>query len=460
MMQEATDITKTIDQTKDTAKHTPVVGTKSKYRWCVLFLIFCLYTVATADRSNVGLAMPFIRQEFSMSNTEAGALMSLFFAGYVISMIPGGFIMRKLKPRKTLPLFMLCTSAFTAFLGFTSSIFGMQVARLGTGLSEGPVAVGMPTTINNWFPAKEKGFATGIFLGASKFGPLIVPPLCGVIVMMFGWREIFRLFAIPGAIMAVLWYFLVANKPAESRFTNEAEVDYIEHIDEREAAAPEIKTRPYNMKWLDKLVRARKIEKLDNAKKLFTNWNMVGSAAGYFFMIAITTTMMTWIPTYLTTVKHLAIMKMAFAAAAPFAGSVTGNFVGGWLSDNVFGKRRKPLMMVTTLSASILMLMLIYSPEDPWLLGGLLFIAGFFVALGFSAFTVYPMGLVVKDQFSIATSITNTLGQLGGFCTPIMIGFILDHYNWDVVFGALAVGCLICFCIVLTIIEPVDDPLV
>jgi sugar phosphate permease len=395
-----------------------------------------------------------------MTNTEAGALMSLFFAGYVLSMIPGGFIMRKLKPRRTLPLFMLLTSACTAFLGFTNSVFGMQAARLGTGLSEGPVAVGMPTTINNWFPAKEKGFATGIFLGASKFGPLIVPPLCGVIISIFGWREIFRLFAIPGAILAVLWYLLIANKPAESRFTNAAEVDYIEHIDEIETAAPEQKKRTYNMKWLDKIVRAKKIKKLASAKQIFTSWNMVGSACAYFFMIAITTTMMTWIPTYLTTVKHLAIMKMAFAAAAPFAGSVLGNFVGGWLSDNVFGKRRKPLMMVTSISASIIMYLLISSPEDPWFLGAMLFVAGFFVALGFSAFTVYPMGLVEKEQFSIATSITNTLGQLGGFCTPILIGFILDHYDWDVVFTALAIGCLICFCIVLTIIEPVDDPLV
>lgn len=214
------------------------------------------------------------------------------------------------------------------------------------------------------------------------------------------------------------------------------------------------------MKWLDKIVRAKKIKKLASAKQIFTSWNMVGSACAYFFMIAITTTMMTWIPTYLTTVKHLAIMKMAFAAAAPFAGSVLGNFVGGWLSDNVFGKRRKPLMMVTSISASIIMYLLISSPEDPWFLGAMLFVAGFFVALGFSAFTVYPMGLVEKEQFSIATSITNTLGQLGGFCTPILIGFILDHYDWDVVFTALAIGCLICFCIVLTIIEPVDDPLV
>lgn len=177
MIQEATETKQAIDNKVDSVATKTGTAKKTSYRWCVLLLIFLLYTVATADRSNVGLAMPFIRQEFQMTNTEAGALMSLFFAGYVLSMIPGGFIMRKLKPRRTLPLFMLLTSACTAFLGFTNSVFGMQATRLGTGLSEGPVAVGMPTTINNWFPAKEKGFATGIFLGASKFGPLIVPPL-------------------------------------------------------------------------------------------------------------------------------------------------------------------------------------------------------------------------------------------------------------------------------------------
>ena len=237
---------------------------KTKYRWFVLFIIFCLYTVATADRSNVGLAMPFIRQEFSMSNTEAGAIMSLFFAGYVISMIPGGFILKKLGARTTVPLF---TSGFTALLGFTNSVAMMKVCCLGTGLSEGPTAVGMPTTFNNWFPAREKGFATGIFLGASKFGPLIVPPLCGMIVLLFGWREIFRIFAIPGIIFAILWYILIANKPAQSRFTNQAEVNYIEHVDGLDVKKQEeVHTRKYNMVWLDRIVRVKKSRKSKQRK--------------------------------------------------------------------------------------------------------------------------------------------------------------------------------------------------
>lgn len=431
----------------------------SNFRWVVLGLIFVIYTIATADRSNIGIAMPYIRKEFPMSNTEAGAMMSLFFAGYVISMIPGGYLCRKLGVSKIFSIFMFLTSIFTGLLAFTNSVWQMKLCRLGVGLSEGPLAVGMPTTINNWFPSKEKGFATGIFIGASKFGPLLVPPLCGIIIQLYGWREIFTLFAIPGIILGILWHFVVANKPSQSKFCSPAEVEYIENEIEM-VAIKKKEVKPYNMVWLDRIVRARKLERLDSAKKLFTSWNMVGSACGYFFMIAINTTMMTWIPTYLVTVKKMAIMKMAFAAAAPFAGAVLGNLVGGWLSDNVFGKRRKPLMMFTCITASVMMFSLISSPADPFLLGLLLFTTGFFVALGFSAFTVYPMGLVTKEQFSIATSITNTLGQLGGFCTPLAIGMILDNFNWDYVFGALAVGCLICFVIVSTIVEPVDDPLV
>lgn len=443
----------------ETADAKTAVGKMTNFRWVVLGFIFIIYTIATADRSNIGIALPYIRKEFVMSNTEAGAMMSLFFAGYVISMIPGGYLCRKLGVGKVFSIFMFLTSAFTGLLGYSTSIWQMKLCRLGTGLSEGPLAVGMPTTINNWFPSKEKGFATGIFIAASKFGPLIVPPLCGIIVQLFGWREIFRIFAVPGIIFGIAWYFLIANKPSQSKFCSSAEAEYIES-DAQSVETKQKEAKSYTMKWLDKIVRARKVERIDSAKKLFTSWNMVGSACGYFFMIAITTTMMSWIPTYLVTVKKFAIMKMAFAAAAPFAGSVIGNMVGGWLSDNVFGKRRKPLMLVTCLTASFLMYSLISSPADPWLLGGLLFITGFFVALGFSAFVVYPMGLVTKDQFAIATSITNTLGQLGGFVTPLAIGMILDRFDWDVVFGSLAVGCLICFAIVCTIIDPVDDPLV
>jgi MFS transporter, ACS family, glucarate transporter len=372
-------------------------------------------------------------------------------------MIPGGFLCEKLGVRRVFSIFMVLLSVFTGFIGLAGSIFQLKACRLAVGLTEGPMAVGMPTTINNWFPAREKGLATGIFIASSKFGPLVVPIICALIIQQWGWREIFFIFAVPGVILGIIWYFMVANQPAKSPFCSLAEAQYIANdvvVNNKKSA----EAKPYKLWWLDKIIRAKKIDRLDTNIKLFLSWNMVGSALGYFFMVAITTTMMTWIPTYLVTVKKFAIMKMAFASSAPFAGTVIGNMIGGWLSDNVFGKRRKPLMLITALATSIAMYSLIYSPEDPYLLGGLLFVSGLILSLGFSGFVVYPMGLATKEKFPIATSITNTLGQLGGFCAPLLVGMLLDKYNWDIVFTTLAGGCIICFLIVLTLVEPVDEP--
>ena len=64
----------------------------TRFRWFVLAFGFLVYVIAGADRANIGMALPFIRKEFAMSNTEAGMLLSLFFAGYGIMQIPGGYL--------------------------------------------------------------------------------------------------------------------------------------------------------------------------------------------------------------------------------------------------------------------------------------------------------------------------------------------------------------------------------
>ena len=68
----------------------------SAFRWVVMGLIFLVYTLANADRANLGVALPYIRKEFHFSNTEAGLMISLFFAVYAIAQIPVGLLYRKL----------------------------------------------------------------------------------------------------------------------------------------------------------------------------------------------------------------------------------------------------------------------------------------------------------------------------------------------------------------------------
>lgn len=139
-------------------------GKMTRFRWVVALMIFLVYTVAAADRANLGMALPFMRKEFAMSNTEAGALASLFLLAYAIAQIPSGFIYSRFGVHSIFSIAMIATSAATGLIGTASSVLALKAYRFILGLAEGPLPLGITSTINYWFPPKEKGLATGIFL--------------------------------------------------------------------------------------------------------------------------------------------------------------------------------------------------------------------------------------------------------------------------------------------------------
>jgi len=448
-----------VDKTGMAASAPAKVG---RYRWVVLGLIFVIWAIACADRANLGIALPFMKKEYGISNTEAGMIISLFSFAYGIVQIPAGLLYKKLSNKVTgalFPVFMILTSVFTGLMGTTSSVFLLKFFRVGLGISEGPLGIGCTNIINRWFPAKEKGTATGLWLTASKLGPLIVPSVCVVVIEIWGWREIFFVFAIPGILLSILWIFTVTNTPEESKFCSKAECDYIRSeaglaVDQPASAAAR---KQYNLGWLDTLIRTRRVPQLTTLRHVFTSWNILGAAIGYGCMIGITNIFMSWIPTYLVEVKGFTSIKMGFLASAPFLGAVMGNLVGGLVSDRVLGKRRKPLMMLSAFGTIFMMLALINAPDNAAYLGFTLFMAGLTVSAGFGGYAVYPMGLASKSSYPVSFGIINSVGQVGGACAPLFAGMLLDAYSWSAVFTYMGCSALVCLLILFTIVEPVIE---
>ncbi|MGG7446984.1 MFS transporter [Kosakonia oryzendophytica] len=420
--------------------------------------IFVIYTVANADRANIGFAIPFIQQEFQMSNTMAGLLISLFFAGYAFFQIPAGYLIRKFGMRTTFSIGMLLTSILTGLMGIVNNVFILKLLRLLVGVSEAPVVIGSTATINQWFPSKEKGTATGLFLAGSKFGPLIVPPLCAWIIMTWGWRYIFVFFAIPGLLLSVFWYLMVRNKPEESRFVNAHEAAYIREAQPStgQDAASIQRSSEFKYCWLDKLIRTKQVEELSSSKQVFRCWDIYGVALGYFSMVGIVSVLMSWLPKYLITERGFDLTSSAVLAAAPFLGTVLGNFFGGVLSDRVLNKRRKPLMLLSAGATIFTMYSLVYAPESKIVLSLMLFLLGLMLSLGYSAYSVYAMGRTNKEIYPVAYSVINMGGQLGGMCMPLLVGVILDTWHWNAVFMTMTGFCVLCFILVTTVIEPLS----
>jgi sugar phosphate permease len=446
---------------KETADKTlqDAAGKKGQFRWVIVAIVFFCAVVAGADRANIGVVVPYIKDHFKMSNTDIGAMTSLFFLCYALFQVPMGMLFSKFGVRVIFTLAMVFTSLSTFVIGMATSVFHLKAARALLGLSESPLILGSVATINRWFPPQEKGLATGLMISAFKLAPALVPPVTAFIIYTYGWEQVFFLFAFPGFVLAAIWFWLVKNNPQESKFCNRAEIDYIMSArgpgDAAKQAARAKKTA--SLQWLDKLIRSRKIEPLDTNRKIVLSWDVWGCAIGYFFMVGITYTIMTWVPTYLVTVKKFSIMKMGFVAMAPWVGAILGNIIGGRMSDKFFDKRRKPVMILTALATVCMMYSLLYSPNDPLILGAVLLLAGILLNLGYSTFLVYPLGLTTKEKSPFALSIVNTAGSLGGAFAPFMVGVLLDHFNWDMVFTYLSITSLVTLVIIITTIEPMED---
>ena|SRR5208283_4748023 len=430
----------------------------TRFRWVVLVLIFAAYMIAGADRANIGMVVPFIKDEFKLSNTDIGAMSSLFYIGYAVIQVPIGLIYSKYGVRIIFILAMALTSISTFFMGFVNNGFQLKAARVVLGIAEGPINIGIVSTINRWYPQKEKGFATGVFLSSIKFAPAVVPPLCAIIIQAYGWRDIFYFFAIPGFVIAALWFWLVRDNPKDSKYCSEAELNYI--LTDSAEGGSDSTTSPGTVKsdsrfrLIDKIIRSRNIEALNTHRKVIFSWNIWACAFGYLFLVGIAYAIMTWVPTYLIKVKHYSTLKTGLVAATPWIGAILGNVLGGWLSDNVFKKRRKPLMLITSVSTIFTMYSLLYAPDQMYLLALLLGVCGVFLNLGYSTFLVYPMGLASKDKLPFAASIVNCMGSVGGAFAPFVVGVILDYQGWDWVFTFLALCSVGTLLVVISMIEP------
>lgn len=432
---------------------------RTRYRWVVLATVFLGYVVCMADRSNVGAVLPFIKDEFHVSNFAMGAVSSFFFLGYAVSQIPAGLMIGRFGTRQIVSIAVLLFSIVTFAMGFATTAVALIVLRLLLGLTEGPTPVGMTSTINSWFPTKEKGIATGVYIASTQVAPIFVPVVAVLIANAYGWRTVFHWFAIPGVILAIAFYLVVRSKPEQSRHVNAAELAHIRGT-ESSTSAPR---RAFgDMGWLDRLIRLTDALPLGTNGSVLRSWNIWGVTLAYFFMNNVLYGMITWIPTYLKDGRGYDVMSMGYVSATPFIGGFIGAITGGFVSDRVFRGRRKPTMLITALMTAIMMGIVLTLPQNTALLVIALILTGFFLNIGWSAFTSYAMNLTTAHTYPFAISVINSGGNLGGFFAPMIVGALLDATgsNYTIAFSYFIAVLVIGLALILTLreIRPQREP--
>jgi sugar phosphate permease len=163
------------------------------------------------------------------------------------------------------------------------------------------------------------------------FAPIFVPPLAVWIAMTWGWRWVFFSFAIPGLVIAVVWYLLVRTKPGESAFVSRAELETITQGQETATSRRENIVIAPRFSGLDRLIRVRDLTPVSTVKGLFTSKNILGDCLAYFMMVSVLYGLLTWIPLYLVKEKGFTFMSKGLVASMPCIGGFIGAIFGGYV---------------------------------------------------------------------------------------------------------------------------------
>lgn len=430
-----------------------------QYRWVILSLVFLTYMVNFADRVNIGIVLPVLREDLLLTNLAAGSLVSAFYLGYGISQLPAGLWISKYGTRTLGCVALVGLSTFTYLIGLANSANIVRFLRFALGVFEGPIPVGSATVIKNWYPRNEQAIATGFFSAAGVCGQIVVPPLAVWIMLEYGWRTVFYWFAVPGFLLALLWYLLAHNCPEESPYCQLQELEY---ISQQAVATLTEKTgvEAHNLltRTIDMVIKRRSVSVISQKRLVFSSKNIIGITLAFFFIGFVSLGMLAWLPAYLVDAKGYSLTTMGWVAASQPLGGLLGCICGGYISDRWLYRRRKPNLLLTPLAMLVMMYALMNVPQNTSLLSGFLFLTGFFLYLAWSCYFAYPMLITTGETYPVAIALMTSVGNLGGFFSPMAAGFLLDTYNnYNAVFLFFAFCAFASFVSACIIDEPLEE---
>lgn len=428
---------------------TQKVGT---YRYRILALLFAATSINYFDRSLMGVMSPDLIEWFGWTKQDYSQIVVAFQAAYAIGLLTMGGIIDKLGTKKGYVLSIGIWSIFGmlhATVGRGFSFIGFFLARLGLGYGESgnfPAAI---KTTAEWFPKKDRAFATGIFNAATSIGAIAAPFVIAAIVFWTGgergegslmnWQIPFLITGVLSAIWVVLWW-KTYKKPEEHPKVTSAELAYInsDSVVENEEKLPWSSVFPKKETWA-----------FATAK--------ITDAVWWFYLF--------WGAIFLADKFDVDIKNMGLPFLIIYIMADAGSIFGGWLSGAfikkgwTINKARKMTLLICALI--ILPVAIVAVTEEKWL-------AVFLIGLGAAGHQAWSANIftLVSDVFpkkatASVVGIGGMVGALSGMISSFVLGAVLDNAGNSGFFWAflLAGSCYLILLGFVHLIMPKMTPL-
>ncbi|HPZ87765.1 MAG TPA: MFS transporter, partial [Flavihumibacter sp.] len=308
-----------------------------KLRWEICALVFFATTINYLDRAVISLLKSDLEKQFSWTESDYSQIVIAFQCSYAIGLLLAGRLIDYLGTKAGYAYSILLWSIAAMAHAAVSSTGGFMVARAALGFSEAgnfPAAV---KTITEWFPQRERAFATGIFNAGTALGAILAPLTVPFIAVAMGWQWAFIITGAVGFVWLVFWQRGYAKPAAHARIT-EKELAYINSDgDEKNEALAEDKS----VSWLA-IIRFRQAW-------AFILGKFLTDPVWWFYLF--------WLPAYLKAQYGLEQTAVALPVALVYVMSAVGSVIGGWLplylikSGQPVFRARKAAMFLYALGA-------------------------------------------------------------------------------------------------------------
>lgn len=448
----------------------------SNYRWTICALLFFATTVNYLDRQVLSLLHPVLEKEFNWTNSDYANITSAFQFVYAISMLFAGRIVDRLGTKWGYIVSIIIWSAgavmhaaaipvghnLASMLGW-AGLGLIPVSVLGFIASRAVLAFGesgnFPAAIKataEYFPKKERAFATGIFNSGANVGAVLAPLTVPWIAEKWGWESAFLIVGAVGLIWLFFW-FIFYKKPEEQKHMSAAELAYIHSDELQDDGIVEIEEGE-KIPWF-KLLRYRQ------------TWSF---AFGKFMTDGVWWFFLFWLPSYLKVQYGMTGTSIMLPLSVLYSMTMIGSIGGGWFPVYFMKKGFTPYDARMKAMFVIALFPLLVLAAQP--LGHISFwIPVILIGIGASAHQAWSANIftTVSDMFpkravGSIIGIGGMAGGLGGVIISKLGGVLFDYYKalghtqtgYTIMFTICALAYLLAWTVMKVLVpgyRPIDD---
>ena len=379
----------------------PPVGRSRWFRLIPIAMV--IYIISFMDRTNIGYAFAGIGQDFHVGKAAQGAAGGIFFIGYVLLQIPGGWLAEHWSAKKFIAVMIVFWGVMAVLCGAVNNYEQLLGARFLLGVAEGGVWPAMLVLISHWFPVRERARAYSFWMANLAISSIITQPLSGWIVSATDWRALFYIEgALPFIIALPLWLMFVRDRPRDAAWCSPEEREYIETSLARDNA----NEPPHVPFW-----------------EIFRN-QMVWRLVAVYFLIQIGFYGLNmWMPTLLKHLTAAGFGAVGLIATLPYFTAIGLMWLNGVYADRSTRYSRHVLIPMIVASVSLILSVMIGQ--------AVLALSVLFLCLAMGGALSYDGPFWAASSRALppvvvggAMGLINALGNLGGYIGPFLGGYL------------------------------------